>query len=48
MNSGCYNDDVSKILLSIKAIDKKNLTEVELKREEIDFFIEERIYQRIS
>ena len=38
MNSGCYNDDVSKILLSIKAIDKKNLTEVELKREEIDFF----------
>lgn len=37
MNSGCYNNDISKILLSIKAIDKKKLSEVEIKREDIKF-----------
>ena len=38
MNSGCYEDDISKTLLSIRAIDKKKLTEVNLKIEDIKFF----------
>ena len=38
MNSGCYENDISKILLSIKAINKKNLQEVEIKKEDINFF----------
>ena len=37
MNSGCYDNDMSKILLSIKAIDKNKLSEIELNREEIKF-----------
>ena len=32
MNSGCYNNDISKILISIKAIDKKNLKKLKLKK----------------
>ncbi len=38
MNSGCYDNDISKILVSIKAIDKKNLSEIEIKKEDIKFF----------
>ncbi len=37
MNSGCYNNDISKVLISIKAIDKKDLTEIEIKNEDINF-----------
>ena len=37
MNSGCYNNDISKILLSIKAIDIQNSKEVEIKKEDIKF-----------
>jgi UDP-N-acetylmuramate dehydrogenase len=37
MNSGCYDDDISKILISIKAIDKNKLTEIEIKKEDIKF-----------
>ena len=37
MNSGCYNNDISKVLISIKAIDKKNLSEIEIKKEDIKF-----------
>ena len=37
MNSGCYDDDISKILISIKAIDKNNFSEVVIKREDIKF-----------
>ena len=37
MNSGCYNDDISKVLISIKAIDKKDLTEIEIKNDDINF-----------
>ena len=33
----CYGSDISKILLSIQAIDKNKLTEVELKKEDIKF-----------
>ena len=38
MNSGCYDNDISKVLLSIKAIDKNSLSEIEIKREDIKFF----------
>ena len=37
MNSGCYNNDVSKILLSIKVIDKNDLVEKEIKKKDIKF-----------
>ena len=37
MNSGCYDNEISKILLSIKAIDKKKCKEVEIKKEDIKF-----------
>ena len=37
MNSGCYNYDISKTLFSIKAINKKNLSEIEIKKEDIKF-----------
>jgi UDP-N-acetylmuramate dehydrogenase len=38
MNSGCYENDISKILLSIQVIDKKDLRVKEIKKEDIDFF----------
>jgi UDP-N-acetylmuramate dehydrogenase len=38
MNTGCYDNDISKVLLSIKVIDKKNLIEREIKKEDIKFF----------
>ena len=38
MNSGCYNNDISKVLLSIQVIDKNNLKEIEIKKEDIKFF----------
>ncbi len=37
MNSGCYNNDISNILLSIKAIDIQNCKEIEIKKEDIEF-----------
>jgi UDP-N-acetylmuramate dehydrogenase len=37
MNSGCYDNDISKVLLSIKAIDKKNCKEIEIKKKDIEF-----------
>ena len=44
MNSGCYNEDISKVLLSIKAIDKNNYSEIEIEKKDIKFFIEEPTY----
>ena len=38
MNSGCYGNDISKILVSIRVINTKNCTEKEIKSEEIEFF----------
>ena len=38
MNSGCYNNDISKVLLSLKAIDINNPIEIEIKKEDIRFF----------
>jgi UDP-N-acetylmuramate dehydrogenase len=37
MNSGCYENDISKVLLSIKAIDINKLSEIEIKKEDIKF-----------
>jgi UDP-N-acetylmuramate dehydrogenase len=37
MNSGCYNDDISKILLSVQVVDKKKLIEFEIKKKDIKF-----------
>ena len=37
MNSGCYNSDISKSFISLKAIDKNSLSEVEIKKEDIKF-----------
>ena len=38
MNSGCYGNDISKVLTSIKIIDLKNCKERQIDREEINFF----------
>ncbi len=38
MNSGCYDNDISNVLHSIRAIDKNSLSEVEIKKEDIKFF----------
>ena len=38
MNSGCYNNDISKVLISVNAIDKNKLSEIEIKKEDIKFF----------
>ena len=35
MNSGCYGNDISKILISIRVIDKKKLSVIEIKKEDI-------------
>ena len=37
MNSGCYDNDISKILISIKAVDKNKLSLIEIKKEDIKF-----------
>ncbi len=37
MNSGCYGNDISKILISVKAIDINKLTEIEIKKDDIKF-----------
>ena len=37
MNSGCYENDISKVLISVKAINKNNLREIEVK-EDVEFF----------
>jgi UDP-N-acetylmuramate dehydrogenase len=37
MNSGCYENDISKILLSIHVVDLKNCIEREIKRDDIKF-----------
>ena len=37
MNSGCYDNDISKVLLSIQVIDTINLEEKEVKKKDIKF-----------
>ena len=37
MNSGCYKNEISKVLLSIQVIDKNNLIEREIKKDDINF-----------
>ena len=38
MNSGCYENDISKVLTSIKVIDIRECKEKKINREEINFF----------
>lgn len=38
MNSGCYGNDISKVLVSINVIDIYSCKEKEIKRNDIDFF----------
>ncbi len=38
MNSGCYGNDISKIISSIKVIDTKNCEEKEINKDQIEFF----------
>ena len=38
MNSGCYDNDISKVFISLKAINKNNLREIEVKKEDVEFF----------
>ena len=38
MNSGCYENDISQILHSIKVVDINKMEEKEIKKEEIDFY----------
>ena len=37
MNSGCYNNDISKVLISIQVLDINKSKEIEIKKEEIKF-----------
>tara|TARA_B100001057_G_scaffold373815_1_gene378293 strand:+ start:553 stop:1485 length:933 start_codon:yes stop_codon:yes gene_type:complete len=37
MNSGCYDNDISKVLVSLEALDIKNLSKIEIKKEDINF-----------
>ena len=37
MNSGCYDSDMSKFIISIKVLDKKKMIESEIKKEDIKF-----------
>ena len=37
MNSGCYDNDISKVLMSITVIDKNTFSETEIKKENIKF-----------
>ncbi len=37
MNSGCYDNDISKVLISIQAIDVNKFLEIDIKREDINF-----------
>ena len=38
MNSGCYDNDISKVLISVNVIDMNKCEEKEIKSEEINFF----------
>ena len=38
MNSGCYGNDISKVLVSIKVIDMKSCKEKVINRDEVKFF----------
>ena len=37
MNSGCYENDISKVLLSVRAININEISEIEIKRDDIKF-----------
>ena len=37
MNSGCYDTDISKVLLSVKVIDKKKFSIIDIEKKDIEF-----------
>ena len=39
MNSGCYESEISNVLISIKAINLENFSELEIKKRGYRFFI---------
>ena len=45
MNSGCFRNDISKVLVSMKVIDLQSCKEEEIKREDIKFFYRGSNYQ---
>ena len=47
MNSGCYDSDISKVLISVKVLDKEKMIETEIRKENINFFIEEQVFLKI-
>ena len=47
MNSGCYDNDISKVLMSITVIDKNTFWKLKLKKKILNFYTEELIYQMI-
>ena len=47
MNSGCYENDISQILHSIKVVDINKMEEKEIQKDEIDFYYRGTIYQVI-
>ena len=40
MNTGCYGSDISKVLISIKVLDKKNMMEKEIKKKGYKLFLQ--------
>ena len=47
MNSGCYENNISNILVSIKLLDFKECKEKEI-RDQIDFFLEDQFTKRFD
>ena len=47
MNSGCFENEISKVLVSLQAIDKNKLKEIEIKKKISNFSIEGPIYLMI-
>ena len=47
MNCGCYNEDISKIFVSCKAIDYDG-KEIEIDKKILNFFIEAKSKERIN
>ena len=43
MNSGCYGEDISNILLEINVVDLEDFNEKTISNEKIKFSIEEQI-----
>ena len=40
MNSGCYNNDISKVLISIQAIDLNKFSEINIEKRRYKIFVQ--------